>query len=71
MGETILGVNTNFVLKNIMDQTKIWSKFWVDFFSHKKCLGQKKFWLKESLGQKGGCVVPGGNNATSLTNLQV
>ena len=27
LGETILGVNTNFVLKNIMDQTKIWSKF--------------------------------------------
>ena len=27
LGETILGVNTNFVLRNIMDQTKIWSKF--------------------------------------------
>ena len=24
LGETILGVNTNFVLINIMDQTKIW-----------------------------------------------
>ena len=52
MGETILGVNTNFVLKNIMDQTKIWSKFLVDFFSHEKCVGQNKFWSKESLGQK-------------------
>ena len=57
MGETILGVNTKFVLKNIMDQIKILSKFWVDFFSHKKCLGQKKFWLKESLGQKFCCEV--------------
>ena len=52
LGETILGINTNFVLENIMEQTETWSKFWVDFFSHKKCLGQKNFWSKESLGQK-------------------